>query len=46
MLFEKRESEPLSKLTVALGSLVLAGLIYASIRAIPEVVRYLRIRRM
>jgi hypothetical protein len=33
-------------LTVALGGMLLIGLAYVAVASIPEVVRYLRIRRM
>ena len=40
------EREPMSGLTVALGGMLLLGLAYVAVTSIPEVVRYLRIRRM
>jgi hypothetical protein len=46
MMFGKPDKEPISKMTVAVGGLVLAGLLYTAVTAIPELVRYLRIRRM
>ena len=46
MTFGKSRREPMSMMTIAVGGLVLAGLIYATVTAIPEMVRYLRIRRM
>ena len=46
MMFSKPRREPMSMMTVAVGGLVLAGLLYTAVTAIPEMVRYLRIRRM